>query len=52
VRLFDELMELMSPNSNYTKFRNHLHKEISPPCIPYLGVYLSDLTFLEDGKNN
>lgn len=49
MKLFDELMDLMSPTSNYTKFRNYLHKEISPPCIPYLGVYLSDLTFLEDG---
>ncbi len=50
MKTFEELTELMSPFSNYTKFRNHLHKEISPPCIPYLGVYLTDLTFIEDGN--
>jgi hypothetical protein len=40
----------MSPYSNFTKFRNYLHKEIAPPCVPYLGVYLTDLTFIEDGR--
>jgi len=49
-KLFEELLELMSPDSNYTKFRNELHFNIQPPCVPYLGVFLTDLTFLEDGN--
>jgi len=50
IKVFEELSDLMSPHSNYIKFRNYLHKEISPPCIPYLGVYLTDLTFIEEGN--
>jgi son of sevenless-like protein len=50
MKLFDELTDLLSPVGNYTNLRNHLHREISPPIIPYIGVYLTDLTFLEDGN--
>lgn len=50
LKAFEELLDLMSPDGNYTKFRKFLHSQISPPCIPYLGVYLTDLTFLEDGN--
>jgi son of sevenless-like protein len=52
MKLFDELVELLSPTSNYTNLRNYLKKSISPPCIPYIGVYLTDLTFLEDGNTD
>jgi len=42
----------MSPDSNYTKIRTLLLWDVEPPCIPYLGVFLTDLTFLEDGNPN
>jgi hypothetical protein len=29
--------------------RKHL-KKVNPPCIPYLGIYLTDLTFVEEGN--
>ncbi|EGC38273.1 hypothetical protein DICPUDRAFT_53443 [Dictyostelium purpureum] len=48
---YDELMSLMSSNANYKNYMQELHN-IHPPCIPYLGVYLTHLTFIEDGMKN
>jgi hypothetical protein len=47
--LFGELVSLMSTEGNYGRYRGAL-TESAPPCIPYLGVYLQDLTFIEDGN--
>jgi len=27
-------------------------KQSNPPCLPYIGIYLADLTFIEDGNVN
>jgi len=50
-RKFDEIQERMTRHGNFKNFREHLHA-IDPPCIPYLGVYLTDLTFIEDGNKD
>jgi son of sevenless len=41
--------QIMSREQNYKNARAYLHR-VDPPCIPYLGVYLTDLTFIEDGN--
>ncbi|ELR16435.1 nucleotide exchange factor RasGEF, putative, partial [Acanthamoeba castellanii str. Neff] len=46
---FQKMETLMHPQSAFKNYRESLH-EASPPCIPYLGVYLTDLTFIEDGN--
>jgi len=48
IKRFGDLVELMSSNSNWSNYRNVLCKA-SPPLLPYLGLFLDDLTFLEDG---
>lgn len=41
----------MSPEGSYKNYRSALHNS-NPPCIPYIGTYLSDLTFIDDGNKN
>eukprot|EP00008_Paramoeba_atlantica_P000975 CAMPEP_0201504996 /NCGR_PEP_ID=MMETSP0151_2-20130828/85518_1 /ASSEMBLY_ACC=CAM_ASM_000257 /TAXON_ID=200890 /ORGANISM="Paramoeba atlantica, Strain 621/1 / CCAP 1560/9" /LENGTH=133 /DNA_ID=CAMNT_0047898811 /DNA_START=1940 /DNA_END=2338 /DNA_ORIENTATION=- len=41
----------MSHQSNYASYRAYL-KGSTPPCVPYLGVVLSDLTFIDDGNKD
>lgn len=44
-----QLSELMDPGQAYSTYRAVLH-DINPPCIPFLGTYLTDITFIEDGN--
>lgn len=41
----------MDSHNNFSNFRDAV-QHADPPIIPYLGVYLTDLTFIEDGNNN
>lgn len=49
VALWDKIAHLMKPEGNYKEYRQYL-ASLRPPCIPYIGLYLSDLTFIEDGN--
>jgi hypothetical protein len=48
-QVFNELQAALSSNQSYKEYRTLLSRA-NPPCIPYLGVYLTDLTFIEDGN--
>lgn len=39
----------MSSQSSFKMYRERLHNA-SQPCIPYIGVYLSDLVFIDEGN--
>eukprot|EP01103_Thecamoeba_quadrilineata_P013977 TRINITY_DN4029_c0_g1_i2.p1 TRINITY_DN4029_c0_g1~~TRINITY_DN4029_c0_g1_i2.p1 ORF type:complete len:920 (-),score=181.35 TRINITY_DN4029_c0_g1_i2:173-2932(-) len=47
--IFRELVELMSVSNNWKNYREALNT-CNPPALPYLGTYLTDLTFMEDGS--
>jgi hypothetical protein len=46
---FEELKTIVEPDGNWTSLRHHVD-EASAPCLPFLGIYLTDLTFIADGN--
>lgn len=48
---YEDMRALCAPDQNRKAYRQAL-AAATPPCIPYLGVYLTDLTFLEEGNPN
>ncbi|KAI8373371.1 ras guanine nucleotide exchange factor domain-containing protein [Choanephora cucurbitarum] len=44
-----QIRKLMGSNRNFQEYRIMIHS-VNPPCIPFLGIYLQDLTFIEDGN--
>ncbi|KAF7586318.1 cell division cycle- protein [Aspergillus hancockii] len=46
--LLEELRDLMSSEKNWIKYREAL-RHTGPPCVPFLGICLTDLTFIDDG---
>lgn len=44
-----QIRKLMGANRNFADYRLIIHS-VNPPCIPFLGIYLQDLTFIEDGN--
>ncbi|KAJ9125106.1 hypothetical protein QFC22_000059 [Naganishia vaughanmartiniae] len=51
VALLDDLDKTLDSGKNFAGYRERL-KRVDPPCIPFLGVYLTFLTFIEDGNAN
>jgi RasGEF domain len=48
VDLYRNLAEVCSPTANYATLRKRVLEQ-TPPLIPYLGVFLSDLTYIHVG---
>ncbi|KAL9595101.1 MAG: hypothetical protein Q9219_006644 [cf. Caloplaca sp. 3 TL-2023] len=46
--VLEQMRRLMGSTKNFGEYRETLHSA-NPPCIPFFGVYLTDLTFIEDG---
>eukprot|EP00727_Mastigamoeba_balamuthi_P011694 m51a1_g7147 putative domain containing protein (797) ;mRNA; r:319793-323796 len=48
---YDGLKALMDSEGNWPAYRETL-RAAQPPCVPYLGVFLTDITFINDGNPN
>ena len=47
--LLDELKRVCDFTKNFSTLRQRLHSQV-PPCIPFMGMYLTDLTFVDHGN--
>lgn len=45
---YERITSLLDFGRNFYNYRNSI-KNAAPPCIPFLGLYLTDLTFIESG---
>ncbi|KAJ1821017.1 hypothetical protein LPJ75_000809 [Coemansia sp. RSA 2598] len=48
---YNTLKQIMRTDRNFAEYRDSLHS-CNPPAIPFVGVYLQDLTFIEDGNDD
>eukprot|EP01125_Pyxidicula_operculata_P011200 TRINITY_DN3660_c0_g1_i4.p1 TRINITY_DN3660_c0_g1~~TRINITY_DN3660_c0_g1_i4.p1 ORF type:complete len:2686 (-),score=672.81 TRINITY_DN3660_c0_g1_i4:422-8479(-) len=48
---FEYMNELMSREDNFRNFRTWI-RDTQPPKIPYLGIILQDLLFIDEGNTN
>lgn len=49
MQIYNSLMALTSSSQNYKAYREAT-AGLQAPIVPYIGVYLRDLTFIEDGN--
>ncbi|RBR08012.1 uncharacterized protein FIESC28_10432 [Fusarium coffeatum] len=47
--MLQNLQDLVEPSQNNKVLRTRLHDHV-PPCLPFLGMYLTDLTFVDIGN--
>ena len=46
--MIERLQNIVSSDGRFKNLREALRR-CDPPCIPYIGMYLSDLSFIEEG---
>ncbi|KAG5641546.1 hypothetical protein DXG03_004792 [Asterophora parasitica] len=46
---FGDCEMTIDSNKNFTKYRQ-LMASVTPPCVPFIGVFLSTLQFIQDGN--
>ncbi|QSL65025.1 hypothetical protein MERGE_002329 [Pneumocystis wakefieldiae] len=47
--IFENLLSITDYSRNYALYRSRL-KEHIPPCLPFLGLILTDITFIQEGN--
>ncbi|KAG9321591.1 hypothetical protein KVV02_001735 [Mortierella alpina] len=51
ITTFMELQTLVGVAKNWADYRDELHN-VNPPCVPFVGMYLTDLVMIQDGNQD
>jgi hypothetical protein len=51
MEIYNNLKIICSSENGFKNLRTAISKCV-PPCVPFIGIYLTDLTFIEDGNPN
>lgn len=51
IQAHETIKQVMDSGRNFSSYREKLHS-VNPPCVPFLGLYLTDLTFIFDGNSD
>ncbi|PRP81579.1 hypothetical protein PROFUN_01086 [Planoprotostelium fungivorum] len=49
LKILNEQKEFCDPTKSWANYRRAI-TEVNPPCVPFVGVYQTDLTFIEEGN--
>ncbi|KAG9120403.1 hypothetical protein FRC07_004115 [Ceratobasidium sp. 392] len=49
--MLDDVESTLDSGKNFTGYKQRL-KQVDAPCVPFLGVYLTVLTFIQDGNKD
>ncbi|KAI9029736.1 ras guanine nucleotide exchange factor domain-containing protein [Phycomyces nitens] len=49
--MYEQIYRATDSQRNFAEYRQRLTASIAP-CLPFLGVYLTDMTFIDDGNSN
>lgn len=49
--LWDPIYRATDSQRNFAEYRHRLKSAVAP-CLPFLGVYLTDMTFIDDGNRD
>jgi hypothetical protein len=49
IQKFEEIVKIIETDGNYSLLRGMQKKAYDSPVFPYLGIFLTDLTFIEEG---